>query len=219
MPADQVKGVMGGTVADARPAGGPQVELLHLAEAGAGQGHIHQPHRVAPVVAVGTRHSGGRDGQVTAQHPSGALRHGLGHLGGDGAELVQQLLGHTQDPVLDGVGVAHHAALEDGGGPGQIGDTLGDEAAGTALGGAEGETFVFEKLEDGRLQVFYVGALDQGAEEGPDIGLNGGNEGVCRLFGGGVGGDAQLAFPLLGIGGQGGIAHTVHLFPEPGLHG
>ena len=31
--------------------------------------------------------------------------------------------------------------------------------------------------------------------------------------------DAQLAFPLLGVGGQGGVGHGVHLLPQLGLHG
>ena len=35
---------------------------------------------------------------------------------------------------------------------------------------------------------------------------------------GGLGGDAQLALPLLGVGGQGGVGHGVHLLPELVFH-
>ena len=116
-------------------------------------------------------------------------------------------------------GVAHHSPPEHGGHPGQIGHALGDEAAGAALGAAEGEVFLLQEPEHRRLDGGHVGAVDQGAEFGPQPRLHRVDEGVGGLFILRPGGDAQLALPLLGVGGQGGVGHGVHLVPQLGLHG
>ena len=116
-------------------------------------------------------------------------------------------------------GVAYHAAAEHGGYPGQIGHALGDQPAGAALGAAQGEALFLQKLEHRRLQGGYVGAVDEGAEPGPQALLHRGDQGPGSLLVRRFGGDAQLTLPLLGIGGQGGVGHGLHLLPELGLHG
>ena len=61
-------------------------------------------------------------------------------------------------------------------------------------------------------------AVDQGAEQGLDLLHRGQKQGLGLLLGSGLGGDPQLTFALLGVGGQGGVLHGIHLLSELGLH-
>ena len=56
------------------------------------------------------------------------------------------------------------------------------------------------------------------AEEGAQLLLHRGDESPGFFLCGCLGRDAQLALPLLGIGGQGGVLHGVHLLPQQLLH-
>ena len=114
--------------------------------------------------------------------------------------------------------VAHHAPLEDGGGPGNIGEPLGDQAAGAALGAAEGKPLFSEQLQADRLQTVHVGAVDPVAQDGTDLLLHRGDEGLGLGDAPGLGGDAQLHLAGLGVGGQSGVLEGVHPVPEQLLH-
>ena len=220
VPAGQVQGVVGGLGPQAGPDGPvAQLQGADIGAAGSGDGHKHGAHLVATVVLVRAGHAGGGQGDVAAQDLAGTFRHGLGHLGGDGPMLVQQLLGDPQHPGLHLVGVGDHAALEHLGGARDVGDTLGDEAAGATLGGAQGQVFLLQKGQHHFLQGGHVHTVDLGAEELFDLLHRGLQESLGLGVGGGLGGDPQLALPLLGVGGQGGVGHGVHLHPELGFHG
>ena len=190
-----------------------------MAEIRPGQRHVNQAHRIAPVVGVGAGHAGGGDGQVGAQHPAGPPGHGFGHLGRHRAELVQQLTGHPQHAVLDLVGIAHHAALEHAGGPGQIGDALGHQPAGTGFRRAQGQPLGLQQGEGHGLDAGHIGAVDHVAQQSAQLRLHRGDQVPGLGLHRGLGGDAQLHLPLLGIGGQGGVGHGVHPVPEQRLHG
>ena len=85
------------------------------------EGDENRAHRVAPVIRIRPGHAGDGQGQVAAAKPLRSLGHGLGHRLGNGAPTLQKRLGHAQNPGLDLIAVGDHAALEDGGGAGQIG--------------------------------------------------------------------------------------------------
>lgn len=121
--------------------------------------------------------------------------------------------------MLHLVGVGDNAPLEHLGGPGEVGEPLGHEAAGAALSGAQGEPLLLQKPLQHELQGGHVHPVHQGAEVLLQLVHRGQQEGLGLLLGGGLGGDPQLALPLLGVGGQGGVGHGVHLFPQLGLHG
>ena len=120
-PPDQSSGWRPG----ARPLpAGAQVDLSHVTEVRPGQGHVDQPHRVATVVRVRTGHAGEWTGP--GRQPStcaGAPGPWPGPPGGLTAPYwSSRSWGTPSTPCLDLVGVAHHAALEHGGGAGQVGD-------------------------------------------------------------------------------------------------
>ena len=121
--------------------------------------------------------------------------------------------------MLDLVGVGDHASPEYLGGSGDVGEPLGDQAAGAALRGAQGEPTGLQTLQHHILQGGDVHPVDQSAEPGLQLLYLGEEEGLGLLLGGGLGGDPQLTLPLLGVGSQGGVGHGVHLVPKLGLHG
>jgi hypothetical protein len=70
------------------------------------------------------------------------LGHGPRNRLGHGAVLLDQPERHGQFVGLGVVGVDHIAALEDVGPPLHVGQDRGDQPAGTALGGGEGDAVV-----------------------------------------------------------------------------
>ena len=149
---------------------------------------------------------------------NGVDAHGLGHLGRDGAVFIQQVLRDPQDTGLHPIGVADDAAVEHLGGTGQVGHELGDEAAGAGLGGAQGQALLPQEVKADLLGGVHIHAEDVVPQNGLHLRLHGSNEGEGFLLGLGMGGDPQFRAGGLGIGGQGGVGHGVHLLPKLGLH-
>ena len=126
--------------------------------------------------------------------------------------------GNPQKVFLYLVGVGHNPPLEGGGSPGDISKPLGNQAAGAALSHAQGQVLGFQGLDDHILQRGDVHPIDLVAEQGPHLLHCGPEEGLGLAVGGRLGGNPQLALPLLGVGGQSGVGHGVHLVPQLGLH-
>ena len=182
------------------------------------QGHEHRAHGVAPVVPL--RAGQARDGhrQVAAAEAAAPRRHGQGHWLRHRPALRQQVLRHPQGGGLHLVGVADHPAPEDLGGPGQVGDALGDEAAGAALGGGEGQAPLPQEAGDHLLQTPHVHAVDHVPQGLPHLLHQGAEHLLRRRPVRGLGGGPDHALVFLGVGGQGGVGEGGHGLPEPGLH-
>ena len=183
-----------------------------------GDGHKHGAHLIAPVVLIGAGHAGGGQGDITAQRPPGPLGHGGGHLFRHRAVPLQYMRRNPQKVFLYLVGVGHNPPLEGGGSPGDISKPLGNQAAGAALSHAQGQVLGFQGLDDHILQRGDVHPIDLVAEQGPHLLHCRPEEGLGLAVGGRLGGNPQLALPLLGVGGQSGVGHGVHLVPQLGLH-
>ncbi len=184
-----------------------------------GDSYEHGAHLAAPVVPVRPGHAGGGQGDVTAQHPPGPLGHGGGHLSGHRPEPVQHVLWDPQDAGLDFVCVGHNPSPEGGGSPGDIGQPLGHQAAGAALRRTDSQAFLLQITDHNILQRGHIHPVHLVAEQLPHLGHGGLEECLGFLIRRRLGGDPQLALPLLGVGGQGGVGHGVHLVPQLGFHG
>src|SRR5205823_981275 len=61
-----------------------------------GEPDVGQPDRLAGAVRLGAGDPGDGDGEVGPKQPADPFGHGAGHLGADGAMLLEQVLGHSQ---------------------------------------------------------------------------------------------------------------------------
>ena len=119
--------------------------------------------------------------------------------------------------MLDLIAIADDTALEHGGGAGHVGQPLGDQATGAGLGAAQRQAAVFQQLQHGSFQIGYIHAVDYVTQQGAQLGFHRCDERLRRLFAFRLGGDAQLALALLGVGGQRGVGHGIHLLPQQGF--
>jgi hypothetical protein len=120
-------------------------------------GNPHRAHRLLVRAAAGAGDPGHGDGAVgrgRSRCASGQLaRDGFAH----GAVLRDSTGGHSQQPLLQSVGVGHDATDEVVAGAGHCSDALRDHAAGTALGERQGEAARAQRLAEHGGQV--VGAV------------------------------------------------------------
>ena len=114
---------------------GAQLELADHGLTFGSQSHKNQTDLIAPVILVGSGYTGNCHGKVGTQSLSGTLGHGLGHRRGNSTVFIQKVLRDMEQIGFYGVYITHNTAVENGGGTGQVSDTLGDEAAGAAFGG------------------------------------------------------------------------------------
>lgn len=134
---NQLQGLTAGGLANGLPAAGEE-KAAGKGLPGVAVADEHQAYGISEFISAGACKAGDGYGDVRLQCLPGTFCHGLRHRGGDGPQGIQQVLVHTQQIVLDPVGVADNAALVDGGAAGDGGQRGANAAAGAALGGCQG---------------------------------------------------------------------------------
>ena len=130
--------------------GGVHGTLLHLT-AVTGEGNAAGPDsgrrgvakvdstdRVGIGTATGSGIAGHGDGVIGTEFLDGAGGHGGRAFRGDGAMLGDQALGDAEQVDLGVVGVTDRRTGEDLGGPGDVGERIGEQAAGAGFGEGHG---------------------------------------------------------------------------------
>ena len=131
------KGLPAGGLPDFFPAAGEE-KAAGKGLPGIAVADEHQAYGVSEFISAGACKTGHGNSHLGLEGFSRSLGHGLRHRAGNRAQRIQQLLGDTQQIVLDPVGVADNAALVDGGAAGDGGQRGANAAAGAALGGCQG---------------------------------------------------------------------------------
>ena len=134
---NELQGLPAGGLPDFFPAAGEE-KAAGKGLPGIAVADEHQAYGVSEFISAGACKAGDGYGDVCLDGFPGTFCHGLRHRGGDGPHRIQQVLVHTQQIVLDPVGVADNAALVDGGAAGDGGQRGANAAAGAALGGCQG---------------------------------------------------------------------------------
>ena len=104
--------------------------------------------------------------------------------------------------LLHGVGVADHAAQKRLGRAGDVRQALGDETAGAALGGGEGQAPGLTEAQRRFLQPRHVRAVEIAAKTAADLRQQRGHAGFAGGLIGGAGGQVQRHLTGTGVGGQ-----------------
>ena len=121
------------------------------------QGKADGANGLALATTSGACDTRGRDRTVRREPLAGALGHGLGNRLTDGTVPLEQIVGDAKQLMLGGVAVGHHAALQDGRGAWQVGQTRRAQAAGAGLGKRNGTLVRSQRREHylgHRLQAF-----------------------------------------------------------------
>ena len=178
---------------------------------------MHQPHRFAVAAAPGAGDAGDRQGPAAAADPPGPFRHRTGDRIADSPMALEQVGRHTQQALLDTVGVGDHAPEEDLRGSGHGGQGGTEAAAGAGLGHRHGLAAAAQGLQHHRGQAVVVGPVAEGARARPQLRFQRGQQGPGGIFILRPGGEAQLHLTAAGIGRHGGVLEgqqVVHLLGQ-----
>ena len=170
--AEHFEGVLRGPEADALAVSG-ELELLDLGVFAIGEADVDEAYGLAFVGAGGWCGWAGEAGDADADGAASGCADALGERAGDfvadGSVLSEGFGRDVGESGLERVGVDDRSADEVAGDVGDRGEALGEQAAGAAFGGAEGEVVeaehelddFFERLAVGGEDVFAHLAFDE----------------------------------------------------------
>lgn len=168
----------------------------------------------------GTGDAGDADGISGTEGVGGPLGHFDGGLGGDGAVFGDGLGGNVGKGDFGGGGVGEESAEENLGTAVDAGEGGPEEAGGAGFGDGQGLVAFGESADDPGFEGFVAFGVNVFGDAGIDFVGEGGNEGLAFLVGAGAGGEAEVDFSELGVGGEGDLGvleEVLELFFEGGF--
>ena len=162
--------------------------------------------------AAGAGEAGDAEGVIGAKFFGGAGDHGDGGFGADGAVLLKNAFGDVEELDFGVVGVGNHAAEENIGRAGNVGEGIGEKATGAGLGDGEGGFAGAEFIEDDLSEGVVAEADKILAEDDANLVTDGFELGRAEVTR--AGGDADVHLALVGAKGEAEARIFVHDGPD-----